>query len=147
MTVVAGAAVGAGNTYSPVSASSWNAGTYQAVGGTWDVNDADGTGSHVFTVSTVATGAGGTPISIDTNATGGQQRMLFTDTGSGNQLGISFLAQASSTPTSVTASLASGPADSLNAWTFSAVSGYNPGDPAYLSLSIPAHHTAITPTH
>ena len=124
---LAGAAVTAGSTYSPISAGTWSgSGTYQAVGGTWDAT------SHVFTVSSVASGAAGSPVSIDTSL---QQRMLITDAGSGNSLGASFLATTSSTPVSLTASVAIGPTvggQMLNAWTCSTNYGSNP---AYLSLS------------
>jgi T5SS/PEP-CTERM-associated repeat protein len=131
--VVAGAAATTGATSTPISAASWSAGTYQAVGGTWDTL-ADGTGTHLFTVSDVTSGSAGVAVSIaDTTA---HQRMLITDAGTGNSLGVSFLAKAGTA--SLTAAPTTGPAHSLAAWSFSAVSGYTPGDPAYLSLSYSA---------
>jgi len=140
--VVAGASPTAGTTYTPISAGTWATGSgtasFQAVGGTWDVA-ADGSGTHVFTVSSAAAGAAGSAVSIDTNT---QQRMLITDGGNGMKLGASFLATTASNPVSLTAtSVTSGPTLTgsqtvLDGWTFSAVSGYNDGtDPNYLSLS------------
>ena len=97
--LLAGAGVAAGGAYSPVSAGTWSgSGTYQAVGGTWNAT------SHQFTVSQVAAGAAGTPVTIDQSQ---EQRILITDPVSGKSVGASFLATTSSSTLSLTASLLS----------------------------------------
>ena len=135
--ILAGADVAAGNTYSPISAGTWSgSGTYQAVGGTWNAT------SHSFTASAVQAGAAGTPVAIDLSQT---QRVLVTDTTTGESIGASFLAATGSTPITFTASLAGGstltslesllePGQSVSgAWTCSAA-GYASANPTYLSV-------------
>jgi T5SS/PEP-CTERM-associated repeat protein len=134
--ILAGAGMPAGNTYSPISAGTWSgAGTYQAVGGTWDA------GSHLFTASSVATAASGVAASIDLSQ---QQRILVTDAASGWRLGESFLATTnSSTLTSTATKITGGTLSSLSAhntvlsgWDISAAAGYAAGDPVYLSFDV-----------
>jgi hypothetical protein len=143
---VAGASPPAGNTYSPISAGTWNgSGTYQAVGGTWNAT------SHQFTVSATQAGTAGTPVSINLSQ---EQRVLVTDSTSGESIGASFLAAASTTPITFTASLpgSSLPMEPLTGrlesassllgdWTCS-TTGYAAGDPAYLSLDVGSGHSA-----
>ena len=138
--VLAGAGVPAGNAYSPISASTWSgSGTYQAVGGTW--NDSD----RQFTASAVQPGTSGMPVSIDLLS---EQRILVSDSSTGWSVGVSFLAEPASTPLNFTATtlggntLASLDAQLLSgqsvlaAWSFLATSGYESGDPAYLSFDV-----------
>ena len=152
--VLAGADVGAGNTYSPISISSntsspislylgtWtDTGVDQAVGGTWNA------ATHQFTVSATQAGTAGTPIAIDLSQ---RQRVRATDSATGESMGASFLAATSSTPITFTASPVGGttltslagllrPGESVSGvWTCSAT-GYPSGDPAYLSIGGPGN--------
>ncbi len=136
--VLAGAAVPAGNTYSPISAATWSgSGTYQAVGGTWNAT------SHQFIVSATQAGTAGTPVVVDLSQ---EQRMFVTDSATGATIGASFLAATSSTPITFNGSLPGGslltsltgllpPGDSvMSGWTCS-TTGYASGNPAYFSLA------------
>ena len=144
--VVAGASPADGNTYTPITAGTWagTTGTVQALGGTWD------SVGHVFTVSSVTSGADGSPVSLDP---GVHTRMLITNS-AGASLVASFLSAASTgTSIGLTASTvgglnltnlqtvmtnASAIGSVQSAWTLvtSAGSAFTKGaSPAYLSLS------------
>ena len=83
--LLAGAGVAAGGADAPISAGTWGA-SYQALGGTWNA------ATHQFTVSQVASGTAGTPVTIDKSQ---EQRILITDPVSGRSVGASFLATTS----------------------------------------------------
>ena len=133
--LVAGAGAAAG-TFTPITAATWTGtGTIQALGG---VLNAD----HSVTVNPAVTGAAGAATTIDLSQT---QRVLITDGPSNMSVGAGFQAATTSTSLSITASLANAAELSLlqnalgtgqsvlSGWTFSST-GYNSGDPVYLSL-------------
>ena len=134
----AGALPAAGTKPTPISAATWSgSGTYQTIGGTWNLS------SHAFTVSNAVAGEAGTPVAINTKRTAGFDHRRRA----GTSVGTSFLATTSSStlgltalPTSSTAlsSLASrlsGGESVLSGWTFLSAD-YTAGSPVYLSLSI-----------
>jgi T5SS/PEP-CTERM-associated repeat protein len=141
--ILAGAKPTAGASFSPISAGTWTGtGTYQPLGGMWDAIN------HLFTASAVQSGAAGSPVTVDLASI---QRIIVNDTGPGGTgwaVGASFAPTTSSNPLSLTAT----PIDAglqadlksqltpnqaiVNGWTFSIPTGYNPGDPAYLSFSL-----------
>lgn len=134
---IAAKASAANGTYTPISAGNWTGtGTVQALGGVYNA------ANHSVTVSNAATGQAGIATTIDRAVT---QRMLLTDSTTGQQVGASFQATTTAAPLSLTASLMNSsqvsllqslldPGQSvLSAWDFSAT-GYTPGDPVYLSL-------------
>ncbi|MGC4098277.1 MAG: VPLPA-CTERM sorting domain-containing protein [Nitrospira sp.] len=136
---LAAKATAANGTYAPITAGTWNGtGTVQALGGVYDPI------THSVTVSSAATGQAGVATTIDTSVT---QRMLITDSATGQQVGASF--QATQTPSNISLiaslmgpsqlSLLQGLLDPgkavLGAWNFSAT-GYTQGDPVYLSLQV-----------
>ena len=140
--IVAGAGVAAdGAQYSPISTGSWGGtGTYQAMGGTWDAT------SHTFAVSSVVSGTSGSAVALDLASI---QRALIDDSGTGWEVGASFLAATSTKNVTFTATVMSGatlnnlasllPADEslLGGWNFStanySVSSINP---VYLSFKV-----------
>jgi fibronectin-binding autotransporter adhesin len=137
---LAGAGVAAGSTWSPILSGAWGGtGTYQALGGTLN------TGTHVFTVSSAGTGTSGSTVTIDLAS---QQRVLVSDAPTGWSLGESFLATASSSTLTCTATTISGgtltalssllaPDDTvLSGWGVSAATGYTSGNPVYLSFGV-----------
>jgi T5SS/PEP-CTERM-associated repeat protein len=114
----AGAGVAAGSAWSPISSDAWSGGgTYQALGGTLN------TDTHAFTASSVATSASGSAITIDPAS---QQRVLVNDGPTGWSLGESFLATASSSTLTCTATAISG-------GTLTSLSGLLPAGDAVLS--------------
>ncbi|MGC4098276.1 MAG: VPLPA-CTERM sorting domain-containing protein [Nitrospira sp.] len=136
---LAAKATAANGTYAPITAGTWNgAGTVQALGGVYNPT------THSVTVSSAATGQAGVATTIDPSVT---QRMLITDSATGQQVGASF--QATQTPSNISLiaslmgpsqlSLLQGLLDPgkavLGAWNFSAT-GYTQGDPVYLSLQV-----------
>ena len=136
--ILAGAGVPTGGNYRPISAGTWGgSGTVQAVGGTWNA------GSQQFTASAVVPATSGTPVQFDLSR---QQRALISDAATGWSVGASFLASSSSKPLDFVATTVSGstltalegllPAKQsvVGAWSFLATSGYESGDPAYLSF-------------
>ncbi|MFZ1932942.1 MAG: PEP-CTERM sorting domain-containing protein [Thermoguttaceae bacterium] len=139
--ILAGAGVPAnGVQYSPISAGSWGGtGTYQAVGGTWN------TTNQTFTASSVTHGTSGTPVALDLASV---QRTLIDDSGTGWEVGTSFLAKPTSTPLNFTATVMNSgtlnalqrllaPGQSLlSGWNFSADAGYTVGDPVYFSFKV-----------
>ncbi len=138
--ILAGAGVPTGGNYRPISAGTWGgSGTVQAVGGTWNA------GSQQFTASAVVPATSGTPVQFDLSR---QQRALISDAATGWSVGASFLASSSSKPLDFVATTVSGstltalegllPAKQsvVGAWSFLATSGYESGDPAYLSFDV-----------
>ncbi len=139
--IVAGAGVPTdGVQYSPISAGAWSGtGTYQAVGGTWNAT------GHTFTASSVTKGTSGAPVALDLASV---QRTLIDDSGTGWEVGASFLAKPTSTALNFTATaMNSGTLNSLqgllapgqsvlSGWNFSADAGYTPGDPIYFSFKV-----------
>ncbi|QSA95754.1 hypothetical protein [Methylococcus sp. EFPC2] len=136
--LVAGAGTANGS-YAPISAATWTgAGTVQALGGVYDPT------THTVGVSTAAAGTAGVEKTIDLSTT---QRLLITDTASGQAVGASFQAASAPTDLGLTASLMGGSQLNslqglldpdkaiLSAWNFSAT-GYAQGDPTYLSLEV-----------
>jgi T5SS/PEP-CTERM-associated repeat protein len=130
--------------YSPISSNSWyeNGGTYQALGGTWDPV------THEFTVSDAARAvptAAGMSAAINLKYT---QRVLIDDEIGANPtgwtVGASFLASDADKMLNMSAwvmhdSAPSGLAEGesiLGAWNFAFSSGYDEGDPAYLSFLV-----------
>ncbi|MGC4098279.1 MAG: hypothetical protein QM706_14285 [Nitrospira sp.] len=136
---LAAKATATNGTYAPITAGTWNgAGTVQALGGVYNPT------THSVTVSSAATGQAGVATTIDPSVT---QRMLITDSATGQQVGASFQATQSPSNISLIASLMcpsqlsllQGLLDPgkavLGAWNFSAT-GYTAGDPVYLSLQV-----------
>jgi T5SS/PEP-CTERM-associated repeat protein len=145
--VVAGAGIGAGENYSPISASSWTGtGVYQAIGGTWNATD------HTFTASAVKAGASGTAVTVNL---ADQQRALITDSTTRWAAGASFLASATPSSFDFTATTVTGDALNLlknklgadnavlSAWNFLA-DGYTVSEtnPVYLSLKVGSGRSA-----
>ena len=144
--ILAGANVPANATFTPISAA-WSdtAGTYQALGGTWD------TENHFFRASAVQPALAGSTVTVDLASI---QRILATDNTTGWSLGASFLAATTSTSVTFNATTISG--DTLNllktkvdddesirsAWTCS-TTNYTVGTskPVYLSLSVGADYS------
>ncbi|MEA1952429.1 MAG: hypothetical protein U9N87_13700, partial [Planctomycetota bacterium] len=137
-----------GTQYSPISAATWSGGgTYQPVGGTWDATN------HKFTVSSVNPGTSGSPVSLNLASV---QRALVSDTGTdktGWVVGASFLAAATQTDITFTATPISDTVldalmltagrhqDILSGWTFS-TAGYDVSSnkPIYLSFDVGADY-------
>ncbi len=143
--IVAGVGVAAGTTtYSPISAGTWTwsgTGTVQALGGTWNAT------SHRFTASSVTSVASGSAVSINLAST---QRLLVSDSATGWAVGESFLATASASTLTSTATTVSGSTLTalggsltsgetvLSGWNLAATSGYTSGTPVYLSMGVGA---------
>jgi fibronectin-binding autotransporter adhesin len=138
--LIASAGPAGGTTFTPILAGTVGGNPYQAIGGTWD------SGTREFTASLVQAAMAGDPINIDLHD---KQRVMVVDGGSGKVIGASFLAKASSTPLSFTASiindvstlnalqiLAGSDQTIQGAWNFT--TDYLSTDPAYLSFPIPA---------
>lgn len=136
--LAAGAGAASG-TYTPMSYGTLSGNDAQALGGVWDA------ASHTVTVSDAATASAGEAKTIDLFAT---QRLLFTDSATGQRVGASFMAADTPTNLTFTASvmgeselsalegiLGSG-GTVLSAWDFLAEGGYTEGDPVYLSFEI-----------
>ncbi|BCS55760.1 hypothetical protein GSbR_03640 [Geobacter sp. SVR] len=147
--MVAGPAA-ANGAYTPISATTWNTtityttvtpnvthtGTFQALGGKYDST------AHSVTVSSAATTDAGIATTFDLAQT---QRVLVSDAVSGTSVGAAFQAAASATNLTFGATAISGTEQTalqniiskpvLSGWDFTS-SGYTPGDPVYLSLSV-----------
>jgi T5SS/PEP-CTERM-associated repeat protein len=135
--ILAGAGALKNTNYAPISAASYQAETVQAVGGKWDSL------SRQFSVFDVQAGVSGNPVAIDRLSA---QRLLISDNSSDWVLGASFVATATSTPLTFTATAIEGSTldklkgmigagDSLlGGWTLAAATGYAAGDPVYLSF-------------
>jgi T5SS/PEP-CTERM-associated repeat protein len=141
--IVTGAGIVPGQTYTPISAGTWDgSGTYQSFGGTWtrDTTQKD----YVFTASSVASGSAGSAIDLDLASV---QRVLATDSATGKSASASFMAATESSPISFAATTFGGEAlgllqnelaaseSILSGWMFS-INGYTDGDPVYLSLEV-----------
>jgi T5SS/PEP-CTERM-associated repeat protein len=124
--------------YKPILAATWSGtGVFQPVGGTWNST------THEFTVSDVAPGVSGSPVTVDRLFT---QRMLIDDAASTWKLGASFASTTASAPLSLTATaIGDGPLTALKnmlpandtilgGWNLASASGYTAGDPIYLSF-------------
>jgi T5SS/PEP-CTERM-associated repeat protein len=150
--ILAGAALNAGDIYTPISAGAWTGGgATQSLGGTW--NDA----TREFTVSEVATGNVGDTLAIDLAF---MQRVLINDANTGWTVGASFHAidgvEASDSertmpsPTGLNITVFAidgealcdledllGPGESvLGAFDFTVNGVYAEGDAAYLSFDV-----------
>ena len=134
--LVAGANAIAGETYTPISASTWlGGGTYQGCGGTWN-------GDHTFTASSIEAGVSGESVVLDLND---KQRVIVSD-GKGWTVGTSFFA--SSNTIDFTATAISGTTLSdlqalavgqsvLSGWEFSADNYIvSSTSPVYLSFKV-----------
>jgi T5SS/PEP-CTERM-associated repeat protein len=141
--VAAGAGVVPGETYTPISAGTWDgSGIYESFGGTWARTT--GQKDYTFTASSVASGSAGSAIDLDLASV---QRVLATDSITGKSASVSFLATKESTPISFAATTLGGEAlrvlqndlaageSILSGWAFS-INGYTDGDPVYLSLEV-----------
>ncbi len=142
----AGTAVKSG-VYKPISAGTLSSGgVWQALGGKWDAT------LHTFTVSDAVTGTAGSPVTIDLAS---QQRILVTDSATGESVGASFLGSITSQSVTFTATAMSDStlaglkalknADdtilsswSLDAGIFSTPYPYPSSAPVYLSLFVGA---------
>ncbi|MEN6449770.1 MAG: PEP-CTERM sorting domain-containing protein [Thermoguttaceae bacterium] len=139
--VMAGASPTAGATFAPISAlHGWSgSGTVQTLGGVWNAN------AQQFTGSAITSGTSGHTITLDLATL---QRALVSDNTTHWTVGASFLAKPSSTRLSFTATaISDAPLGSLHGrlgsgqsvlggWLFTTDTGYTPGDPAYLSFGI-----------
>jgi len=138
----AGANAAAG-VYTPIIAGSWSGfGSYETVGGFWDIDN------HVFKISDIKQGSSGETISIALTST---QRVLISDAKTGWSVGASFQASTGTTPLEVTATAISDDVLSLlqttvsaksilGGWVFS-TAGYTEGDPVYLSVKIGSEYS------
>ena len=140
--IVAGAGVAADGTgYSPISTGSWGGtGTYQSMGGIWDAT------GHTFAVSSVTSGTSGSAVALDLASV---QRALIDDSGTGWEVGASFLAATSTKNVTFKATAMSGTtltalesllsADELvlGGWNF-ATTNYTVSstNPVYLSFNV-----------
>ena len=134
-----------GTEHSPIAAGTWaGTGIYQPLGGTWN------TTTHVFTVSETLSAVSGETLSVNLSDC---QRALIEDTATGQAAGVSLLAKTGpGNSLDLTATVLS-PAEIaaldgltapqglvLGGWDFTVDgSGYDPGDPIYLSLEIPSY--------
>ncbi|MBN1588046.1 MAG: hypothetical protein JW888_00860 [Pirellulales bacterium] len=138
--IIAGAVPAPGAVCTPILAGTCGgAGTYHALGGTWNAV------SHEFTTSPVIQTASGIPLGFDLATI---QRVRGADTATGWTVGVSFLTPEGSAMLNFTATAAGGevladlqdrmdPGETvLGAWEFAATGGYTPGDPAYLSFDV-----------
>lgn len=143
--ILAGAKPTANDVYSPISADVWfGSGSCQAVGGTWDAVN------HEFTVSDVEYAMSGTEVEINLADT---QRVLIYMPGSICSVGTSFLAADSMKTLTMTATGIVGTPllnlegmlddgeSVLRAWDFAFSSGYDEGDPVYLSFGVGAGYS------
>jgi T5SS/PEP-CTERM-associated repeat protein/autotransporter-associated beta strand protein len=138
--ILAGAGATAGWSYTPIAAGTWYGnGTYQAVGGKWT------TSNHWFTVSSVQTGASGTPLTLNLLD---QQRIMISDSMTGWSLGESYLSKFGTINVTTTAidleqrtnlEQVVAPGQSLlSGWTFATSGAYAVDEPVYLSFDIGA---------
>jgi len=149
--IVAGAGVVSGETYTPISAGTWDgSGIYQSFGGTWARTT--GQKDYTFTASSVASGSAGSTIDLDLAS---MQRVLATDSATGKSASASFIAATESTPISFAATTLGSEAlallqndlsageSILSGWAFS-INGYTDGDPVYLSLEVGSGYSSGT---
>jgi T5SS/PEP-CTERM-associated repeat protein len=135
--ILAGAGVPAdGTAYTPILGSI-TAGTFQALGGTWDKT------GQFFIASSVAAGTSGSPITIERGSS--VQRVLIHDNGPGGtnwSVGASFLPTITTAMTFTASAISDrtlGGETVLSGWTF-ATTGYGVGFPLYLSFNVGADH-------
>jgi T5SS/PEP-CTERM-associated repeat protein len=133
-----GSPLPAGGKYFPILSENWaGTGSYVTVGGHWDNLE------HAFIMSEEGHGTKGSPITVDLQTT---QRVVIENLETGRSVGLSFGAASSSL--SLTANIISdsdlydlqdsiAPGQSIQAaWDFAIASGYQQGDPVYLSFDI-----------
>jgi T5SS/PEP-CTERM-associated repeat protein len=137
--------------HSPIAAGTWSgtAGIYQAVGGQWDATN------HLFTASSVSRAASGSHVALDLGSV--QRALVTSDRGDGTTwtVGASFVAAASTTNITFTATAADDAmCDALEmavgsdrtifgAWTFSTTDyDVTSTNPIYLSLLVGPGYSA-----
>ena len=136
--ILAGPDAVPGSQHTPIAAGTWTGpGSFQAVGGTWDVVN------HVFTVSDVLAGANGLPLAVDLSQ---HQTVLVADHARGRDLGISLLAKAGLANVTATVvdsvlldRLKEPDRQVISGWDLTVTgNGVAVGDPLFLSFVVPA---------